>query len=144
VVTLEVPAIILKSLLRSEAEKRQRKDFWLSLIGKGIEFENEVARLYSELGYNVTKTKASGDEGIDLIFSKGNEKILVQCKAYDKQLSPNTVREFYGAFRSTSEKGILISIKGVSSQAFEWSKNKNIEFVSLSKLLELQNSIKKE
>jgi len=128
-------------VVKFDREKRMKKDFWLSFIGKGIPFENEIARLYTDLGYKVIKTKASDDEGIDLILSKGNEKILVQCKAYDKPLSPSAVREFYGAFRSTSEKGILVTIHGVSKSAFEWSRNKNIEFVSLSKLLELQNSI---
>ena len=36
----------------------------------GVEFENAIADLYRTLGYTVQTTKASGDQGIDIIIKK--------------------------------------------------------------------------
>jgi len=59
---------------------REKNEYWYSLIGKGVEFEKTLAELFKALGYEVNKTPASGDQGIDLILKKGKETIVVQCK----------------------------------------------------------------
>jgi restriction system protein len=46
----------------------------------GEEFENLLGRLYSKMGYIVTHSGQTGDQGVDLIAIKGNEKIAIQAK----------------------------------------------------------------
>ncbi len=123
---------------RLEAEKRRDINYWKSFVGKGIEFENEIKRFYEELGYKVKKTPASGDEGVDLILDNGEEEIFVQCKAQKEKLPPKAVREFYGAFRSRTQKGIIVTVNGVSENAYEWARNKNIEFLDVDGIIELR------
>ncbi len=123
----------------------QRRDinYWKSLLGKGIEFENEIKKLYEELGYKVKKTPASGDQGVDLIIYDGEEEIFVQCKSQKEKLSPKLVREFYGAFRSRTQKGIIVTINGASENAYRWAKDKNIEFVDVNEIVEMKKKATK-
>ena len=48
--------------------QRRREGYWKSLRGR--EFEIALSNLYSEMGYNVSTTKASGDDGVDLFLLK--------------------------------------------------------------------------
>ena len=41
-----------------EYKKRTQRAFWQNMLG--YEFENEVAKLYTKLGYNAKVTKKSG------------------------------------------------------------------------------------
>ncbi|MBR1676261.1 MAG: restriction endonuclease [Clostridia bacterium] len=69
----------------------------------GVEFENAIADLYRTLGYTVQTTKASGDQGIDIIIKKtfhGTKGL--QLKRYDNPVGNSAVQEavagkkFYG------------------------------------------------
>lgn len=50
------------------------------------EFENLIARLFNQMGYDASSTKKSGDQGVDVIAKKGLNTIAIQTKCY-----PNTV-----------------------------------------------------
>lgn len=71
----------------------------------GVEFENFLEQLFLNLGYRITLTKKSGDQGVDLILTKGNQKIGVQCKRSNTTIGNKAVQEicaglnFYGLNR---------------------------------------------
>ena len=48
---------------------------------------------FKSLGYKVEYTKASGDQGIDLILTKNNQKTGVQAKCYSQKVSNSAVQE---------------------------------------------------
>jgi restriction system protein len=48
----------------------------------GVEFEQYVGKLLTHQGYKVSFTKTSGDYGVDIIATKGAEKVAVQVKRY--------------------------------------------------------------
>jgi hypothetical protein len=52
---------------------------WRALAG--VEFECFLAAVFEELGYSVTTTKASGDQGVDLILARDGVKVAVQAKS---------------------------------------------------------------
>ena len=60
---------------------------------KGDEFENFVKEIYEILGYTVTKTKRSGDQGIDLIVKKLFKKTGIQLKRYSSAVGNSAVQE---------------------------------------------------
>lgn len=68
----------------------------------GKEFEIYVANHFRGKGYQVEERWPLGvnDEGIDLIATKGGEKMLIQCKYYSErgkhQISQEVLRKFYG------------------------------------------------
>ena len=51
-----------------------------SLAGTG--FEELLELVFTALGYGVSTTPATGDQGADLILSKDGRKISVQAKRY--------------------------------------------------------------
>lgn len=63
----------------------------------GVEFETAVAKLLSDAGWHVTATAATGDQGADLIASKGDRKVVVQAKRYTSPVGNNAVQEVVGA-----------------------------------------------
>lgn len=46
------------------------------------DYEHLVGEHFRRLGYHVTVTPASNDYGIDIIATRGNEKIAIQAKMY--------------------------------------------------------------
>jgi hypothetical protein len=66
---------------------------WRSL--RGVEFENFLADVFQALGYAVETTKASGDQGIDLIASKNGKRIGIQAKGYAKSVGNSAVQEAF-------------------------------------------------
>src|ERR1019366_3615951 len=47
---------------------------------RGIEFEEFLAEVFKELGFQVQTTKVTGDHGVDLIIFKHETKIAIQAK----------------------------------------------------------------
>lgn len=63
----------------------------------GIEFEHFLCRLFSEDGYKATITKASNDQGADLILEKNGNRIVVQAKRYLNAVSNSAIQEVVAA-----------------------------------------------
>jgi Restriction endonuclease len=59
---------------------RLRCTDWRAL--QSITFENFLAEVFREWGYHVETTKASGDQGVDLIITKNGVRTAVQAKGY--------------------------------------------------------------
>ena len=59
----------------------------------GLEFEKFIAELFSKMGYESEITKASGDQGIDVIASKNGNKIGIQAKCYSSSVGNKAVQE---------------------------------------------------
>jgi hypothetical protein len=67
---------------RSQGE---RERLWRNLSSlrllDGVEFESHVAETYRKKGYHVTLTRASGDQGVDVIANKDTERIAVRKRS---------------------------------------------------------------
>jgi len=61
-----------------------------------IAFEKYVGTLFAKRGYRVEDTRASADEGIDLIVRQGRRMAVVQCKRYQGSVDQPVVRDLYG------------------------------------------------
>ena len=114
------------------------KNYWNKQQKNGFKFEEAVGELYRKLGYKVKITKCTGDGGVDLIFKKDSQKIIVQCKAYKHQAGPEPVRALWGVkddFRADS--ALFIAYAGVTTGAREFAIGKDIKFVELNDLISL-------
>ncbi len=60
---------------------------------EGLEFETFVGKLFRAMGYQVEVTKSSGDQGVDVIATKGDEKLGIQAKRYSKSVDNTAVQE---------------------------------------------------
>jgi restriction system protein len=66
------------ALLRQAAGKRL--DELLALTP--AEFEAWVGARFRDQGYMVRRTGATGDHGMDLLATRGTERVVIQCKRY--------------------------------------------------------------
>ena len=130
---------------RREAERaRQRKleEYWTRL--GGVEFERELATLYRHQGYRVESTPVSGDQGIDLILSKGGKTTVVQCKSHGSPVGPAVARELIGSMVTFpgADKAILACTGGFTQGAYDFVRGKPIELVSASDLALMAERVK--
>jgi hypothetical protein len=91
-------AASLNSAFRTyhEARKNAPQDFRAL---KDIEFETYVARLLQVAGYRVVGTRATGDQGADLIAKRGGRTIAIQAKGYTGTVGNSAVQEITAAVR---------------------------------------------
>ncbi len=63
----------------------------------GIEYEHYCSALFTKEGWQSSVTKATGDQGADLVISKDNLRGVIQCKRYEGQIGNSAVQEVYSA-----------------------------------------------
>lgn len=118
---------------------RQQVQFWTSLDGR--EFEIELGKLFSKLGYDVETTPASGDKGIDLLLSRGGQRTIVQCKRLSNPVGVAAVRELYGVmvhFRANN--AILACTGGFTQGVVDFATGKPIKLMGLAEIMQMQAS----
>ncbi len=91
----------------------------------GIEFEQFTAQLLKRLKYkNVSVTKASGDQGIDVLAEKDGIKYAIQCKNYSKRLDNTPIQEaFAGKTFYGCDVAIVITNNYFTDGAIELAKS---------------------
>ncbi len=80
----------LKAQLGSRKNQLLSVD-WRSL--RGGDFEQFLVGVFEVLGYAIETTKASGDQGVDLIATKGGRRIAIQAKGYAGSVGNSAVQE---------------------------------------------------
>ena len=119
-----------------EKYQQKKEEYWISL--KGVEFEKALERLYSDLDYSVHRTKASYDEGIDLILYKDSKKIIVQCKGHEKPIGVGAIRDLYGTMmHSRAESAVLACPVGFTDGVRKFAKGKPIELLAAKELVDM-------
>jgi restriction system protein len=102
-----------------------------------LAFEEFVKRVFEEQGYTVAVTRRVGDEGVDLVLLRDDERSIAQCKRYRGQVGQPLVREFYGAvLHENAKRGYLVTTGRFSLPAHTWAQGKNITLVDGADLLE--------
>lgn len=82
----------VRSVLSAETAKGKTSTSMDSM--SGVEFETWCAEIMKKLGYHdVSMTKTSGDQGVDILAEKDGIKYAVQCKCYSKDLGNTPVQE---------------------------------------------------
>jgi restriction system protein len=113
---------------------RARQEHWRSL--RGVKLENEVAIIYRELGYAVETTKATGDEGIDLILRRDGSTTLVQCKGRSKSIGVGAIRDLYGVLmHHRADRAILVCPIGFTEGVIAFVHGKPIDLLSAAQLV---------
>lgn len=82
----------LEQVLADRRYQLMHRD-WRSL--RGVDFEDFLADVFRELGYHVETTKASGDQGVDLIVTGKGRRIAVQAKGYADPVSNSAIQQVH-------------------------------------------------
>lgn len=127
-----------KERIRQEAERKLTEAmrdvrFWAALDGIG--FEQAMAKLYREQGFDVEFTPRTNDQGVDLILRKNGAISIVQCKAYTNNVGVSAVRELIGVRSSwpNTTEAILATVFDFSSAAKTLATEQHIKLFSVTK-----------
>jgi HJR/Mrr/RecB family endonuclease len=108
------------------------------------EFEEYVAKVWSEKGYQTTiPDDSGGDGGIDVIAKrsemKNTEKVLIQAKRYDegKKITAPKLRE-YSALRLDNDvdKVYVVTTSEFTKDALELAEDKNVKTLNGKEFLD--------
>jgi restriction endonuclease Mrr len=94
-------------------------------------FEALVGRALERRGFRVAHHGGRGDEGVDLLATKGGDTVAVQCKRYDSvPITPNQIREFLGAMvGAQASRGVFVTTSTFSDAARAFAARQNMELV---------------
>jgi restriction system protein len=107
-IILVVAALVVGSIVGASATKQQPPSGTAVDLARrlesvrymsGMQFEHFTADVLRGLGFHATPLGGSGDQGVEVIARKGNEKIAVQCKNYDRPIGNKPVQEVYAGAR---------------------------------------------
>jgi len=119
---------------------RTRAEHWQRLSGRKVELE--LARLFNAIGWQAEATRASGDRGIDIEARVDGARVIVQCKAHSKSVTPGVARELYGTLiASGAQSAILASVSGFGPGVHDFISGKPIRLIDLPWILEKQQGL---
>jgi hypothetical protein len=113
-------------------------------VRSGGEFEEYLTNLFSLLGYKTENTKITGDQGIDVLVSRGKERYGIQAKFYSQPVGNSAVQEVIaGREYFKLSKGIVVTNSTFTTSAKQLAEKTNVRLINgeeLSKLIQMVKS----
>jgi restriction system protein len=90
----------------------------------GPQFEHFVADVMRGLGYRAQVLGGSGDQGVDVIATGGNERLAIQCKQYRRPVGNKPIQEvFAGAKHHRCTTAWVVAPEGFTKGAVELARS---------------------
>ncbi len=103
----------------------------------GRKFEKFVGEILKLNGYKIKYTATSGDYGVDVIATKENEKICIQCKNWKAKIGVKVIQEsFYGKHHYNCSDIWIIAKNGATKNAINAARKSNVKVISLKEFYE--------
>ncbi len=133
----KISIAIDNSLIKIKAIVEQEKQLKRMLLkdemkildqSTGLEFEIEIANILTLIGFEeVTVSKGSGDQGIDIFAKKDGKKFGIQCKKYSSSVGNKAVQEVIsGKEFFNLDKAIVITNSSFTTSATELAFKANV------------------
>ncbi len=118
--------------------KTNRKNSQKIKAGDGIGYEKFCAEELKKNGWEVRLTKASGDQGVDIIATKHSKKVAIQCKNHSKPVGNKAVQEVHsGMIYERANAAIVVSRKGFTPAARRLANSVNVHLIDDTQIDEL-------
>jgi len=103
------------------------------------QFEELIGAAYRLQGFTVLPTSPGADGGIDLILTRGPERIFVQCKHWKAwQVGAPVIRELFGiVVANRATRGIVATSGTFSREAVEFARQSGTELLDGTAVLAL-------
>ena len=144
----------IEKLLQESIEEQELEEFEENLgikkmrpIGdfdhlNGYQFEDYLKELFTVLGYQVIKTKSTGDQGADLIIKKDDQKTVVQAKKYSGSVTNKAIQEVVASKKHYgADKGMVVTTGKFTKSAFDLAKSNKVDLWDKNKLKQVVNEI---
>lgn len=108
----------------------------------GLEFEEFLCDLFTNMGYKIDTTKKSGDQGVDLLAYKNGECIAIQAKCYSSSVGNAAIQEVVAGMRYyNAQKSMAITNNYFTNGAKELAASTNTILWDRDKLKDMINMI---
>jgi restriction system protein len=141
IAVVAIIVFVIQSKKRKEEIRKFGSDDDILYRFKGMppsKFEEEMANMFSLLGYKVELAGGPHDGGIDVVAFKNGEKYYIQCKKFiTSEVGVHDVRDFYGAINSgQAKRGFLITTNKFTLDAEKFAEGDvKIELVDGARLV---------
>ena len=109
-----------------------------------IGYEAYCAKLLNDHGWIANTTKASGDQGIDIIASRNGKKAVFQCKQYSKPVGNKAVQEVLsGKSFSSADFAFVVTNSDFTEAARELASKTGVYLIHHTQLTDLSSLLPK-
>lgn len=106
-------------------------------IMNGYEFEDYIGTLFSKLGYSVTQTSLSGDQGVDIVAKKNDISLAIQTKRYSSRVGNSAVQQVVaGANYHRCNQKLIVTNNYFTQSAYELALANNVMLWDRDRLIE--------
>lgn len=110
----------------------------------GIDFEHWCAARLEEQGWSTTVSKASGDQGVDVIAIKEEFSVAIQCKRYNQPVGNKAVQEAFAGMRHyNADAAAVIATGGFTRSANELAKNTRVLLLDAENILAFTEQVRR-
>ena len=93
----------------------------------GQEFEKFVSKIFQKMGYETKITKASGDQGVDVIAKNSEIKIAIQAKCYSSSVGNHAIMEAVAGMKYyKADKCMVVTNQAFTKSAIDLAKSNNV------------------
>ena len=116
-----------------------QEGYWLST--KGIPLENSVKILSENKDWNTKTTSTVGDGGVDLICTKENKKVFIQCKGHSKPLGVSAIRDAAGVkMAHKPDEMIVVAPNGFTKGSIDFANQSGVILIDSEDLVRIANN----
>jgi restriction system protein len=91
------------------------------------EYERFCAVLLSKRGWATHLTKASHDQGVDIVATKSGKRIVIQCKKYGRPVGNHAVQQIAAAIaHEQADRGVVVATTAFTRSARKLAESNNI------------------
>lgn len=104
----------------------------------GVEYELYIANIINkETNWSAKITKASGDQGADLVLTKGPLTAVLQTKYYSSKVGNKAIQEAYSAKKFyNADLAFVVSNAEFTSSAWELAEKTSVKIISEGNLID--------
>lgn len=135
---------VAKKSLVSNSNDRHDEEPMMEKITP-LDYEKAIAATLKEMGFDARTTKASGDQGADVLAQKNGISFAIQCKMYSKPVGNKAVqeanagRDFYSC-----DYGVVVSNAGFTKAARQAAHACNVILLDDNQLYKLLSYTQKK
>ncbi len=111
-------------------------------VASGVGYEQFCAELLRKAGWDARLTKASGDQGTDIIAERSGRRVVIQCKFYTSPVGNKAVQEVVAArLHERADKAVVVSNATYTKAARQLAGTTGVLLLHHDELTSLHNHI---
>jgi restriction system protein len=111
----------------------------------GVEFEHFMADVFKKKGYGAQTTRASGDQGVDLLLDIDDHRVAVQLKRYTAPVGNAAVQAVLaGMIHYKAQEAWVIATSSFTKSAVELAKSTGVRLIARNELEDWLSDLRDE